>query len=228
MRGALLVLILWSCRSIDPDLDERTKRELFRMKNVPARVEPVSSAPLPARWAPGQFAVWAIAEKNFTSLLSLQVQDVSFEGAVTVKLVQLSPKLRTTAELKFSHQPNDLADARAALTQIIRVRGDARPFSYVFKKDAPDEMRDAVEPLWSALIPAVIPGPSETVQTPAARLEGCRSAQTDLPYQASGLHVKGWVHPAVPITGFVRGKANDGSITVELVEYGWSGGAPNL
>src|SRR5207248_8834753 len=98
MRWLLFPITLIACRSIDPDLDERVKTEVAKVKSLGARVEPMSSLPLPGRWAPGQFAVWEIKEKDFTTLLAMQALDPN-----TVKLTQLSGKLRVTAELKFAH-----------------------------------------------------------------------------------------------------------------------------
>jgi hypothetical protein len=156
------------------------------------------------------------------------VKEVSAEGAITLKLVSLSPKLRVTSDLKFSRQPKDVADARAALVQVIRVRGADRPFNYQFKPGGPDGMIDALEPVWASAIAELTPGPSKTVESTAATMEGCRAAQAMLPFRAVGLRLEGWVHPAVPINGLVRGKSVDGPETAELMEYGWSGGAPEL
>jgi hypothetical protein len=138
----------------------------------------------------------------------------------------LAPKRRTTAQLTFAHQPRDLADARASLRQIVRRRGDEAPFTYRFSTDVPDQMRDALEPLWGSLVPAPVPGVPQTLTTAPATLEACATAEARLAYRHTGLSLDGYVHSAVPITGMVKGAAKDGKEIVEVIDYGWDGGSP--
>jgi hypothetical protein len=233
MRPALTPLLLLcvaaaGCRSVDTELYARTKREMARFEKGFAKMEGPSTAPLPAPWARGQFAVWAITANEETTLIEAQVEDNGPQGA-TVSVVSLSPRVRTTARISFEHQPKDLGDARASLRQIIRRRGDGPSFTYRFKPDEPQEdMLDALQPLWGMLVPAPSAGEPKTVSTAAATLQGCTPVDAAFVYKHTQIAVQGYAHPAVPISGFVKGKSSEGPENVELMEYGWTGGGPAL
>jgi hypothetical protein len=224
---AATCLVLCGCHTVDPELYARTRREVGRFKEGFAKLEGPSTGPLPAPWAKGQFAVWAITADEHTTLIEVQVEDVNAEGAI-VNIVSLSPKLRTTARLSFDHQPKDLADARASIRQIVRRRGDLAPFTYRFTPGLNERMLDALQPLWGMLVPAVSSGEPQTISTAAATLQGCTPVDAAFVYRHTQVSVQGWAHPAVPISGFVKGKAADGPENVELMDYGFNGEAPAL
>jgi hypothetical protein len=223
-----LSLAVAGCRSVDTELYARTKREMGRFEKGFAKMEGPSTGPLPAPWAPGQFAVWAITTDDETTLIEAQVVYCG-PGGATVSVVSLSPRQRTTASISFEHQPKDLADARASLRQITRTRGEGPAFTYRFKPGAVQEdMLEALQPLWGMLVPALGAGEQKTVSTAAATMQGCTPVSAAFVYKHTAIAVQGYAHPAVPISGFLKGKSSEGPENVELMEYGWSGGAPAL
>jgi hypothetical protein len=227
--AVLLLLLLGSCRPpYDTEIYARTRREMARFTHGFAKTEGPSTTPLPAPWAPGQFAVWAITADERTTLVEAVVEDVA-DGGTSVSVTMLAPTLRTTARVSFDHQPKDLADARASLREIVRRRGDQKPFTYRFGPNVgAEEMRDALQPLWGTLVPTYGAGETQTVSTAAATLQGCTSVDAEFVYRHTSIAVHGWAHPAVPISGFVKGKAKGSGEDIELMEYGWTGGAPSL
>lgn len=224
---AVTCVVLCGCHTVDPEIYARTRREMGRFQHGFAKLEGPSTAPLPAPWAKGQFAVWAITADERTTLIEALVENVGPDGAV-VSIVSLAPKVRTTARLSFDHQPKDLADARASIRQIVRRRGDGAPFTYRFTPGVRDEMLDALQPLWGMLVPALAKGEPQTISTAAATLQGCTPVDAAFVYRHTAVSVQGWAHPAVPISGFVKGKVVDGPENVELMEYGFNGEAPAL
>jgi hypothetical protein len=222
-----VVVVLSGCRSVDTELYARQRRELARFQHGFAKLEAATNAPLPAPWAAGQFAVWAVTANDETTLIEAQVESASASGA-TVTVTSLSPRQRLVATVTYEHQPKDVADARASVRQIVRRRTDAETFTYRFGSGQRDEMLDALQPLWATLISTATQGDALTVSTAAATLQGCTPADAEFLYRHASVVVHGWSHPAVPISGFVRGKSSDGREEIELMEYGWSGGAPQL
>ncbi|MBL8952487.1 MAG: hypothetical protein JNK82_17035 [Myxococcaceae bacterium] len=228
MRFFVLLFPLLAACTVDHALVRRTEAELERMrKNFKAQEgPPADDASVPLPWTKGQFAVWAIREGDDTTLTSVRIEDADEEAAI-VMLTTVNPRVRTTARLTFTRQPHSLAEARDYLTQIIRRRGEEREMTYRFHKDMHTEMRDALEPLWGTLVPEKIEGPREVATTTTATMEGCQPAKGQFVFSPVGLEVRGLLHPAVPITGLVTGKATTGQ-TIELVEAGWGGGGPAL
>jgi hypothetical protein len=226
MRAPLVIVLicLVSCSSFDRAIKAQVDRELARCSKATPRVEGPSGN-VPAPWAQGQYAIWAIKSGEETTLVQASVDAVA-PNAVTVTMTTLAPKRRTAAQLTFAHQPKDLADARASLLQIVRRRGDETPFTYRFLADTPDQMRDALEPLWGSLVPAPVPGPPQTLTTAPATLESCATADARFAYRHTEIWLDGYVHSAVPITGLVKGAAKNGKEIVEVIDYGWDGGSP--
>jgi hypothetical protein len=230
---ALLLVTSAGCRSFDPDLVARTERELARCKQAFHKLEgaPPPGTPVPVPWTKGQYALWAITRPDSktapTTLTEAQIEEADSEGVI-VMITTLSPKIRTTARLTFSHQPHTRAEARDVLTQVIRRRGDDRSLTYRFHRDMPVDMRDSLEPLWATLVPEIIEeSPPETATAPAATMEGCRAAKGEFIFAPVGLEVRALVHPAVPINGVLSATAQSGEL-VELIDLGWSGGGPSL
>lgn len=225
----VLLLACAGCRSIDRDLVERTKKEMTKALEKGRRHEgpPQPGASIPVPWTKGQFAVWGITQGEYTTLTEAQVEEADENGFIVMMTI-VSPRLRTTARLTFSEQPHSRDEARDFLTQVIRRRGDERPYTYRFHRDMPVDMRDSLEPLWATLVPHPVQGPPGTAATYAATMEGCIPGQGQFIHSPLGLQFKeAWLHPAVPINGLVLGKAQSGE-TVELIDSGWSGGGPAL
>ena len=226
---ALVLLVTAGCRSIDRDLVSRTKTELAKALEKGRRHEaapgPGSSIPVP--WTKGQFAVWGVTVGEYTTLTEAQIEEADENGYI-VMITIISPRVRTTARLTFSHQPRTHDEARDFLTQVIRRRGDERATTYRFHRDMRVDMRDALEPLWATLVPQAVEGPPATAATYAVTLEGCQPGRGQFIYSPLGLELhEAWLHPAVPITGLALGKAKTGE-TVQLIDLGWSGGGPAL
>ncbi len=228
MRQLLLVPLLLTACTVDHALVRRCQSELERMKRSFKAVEgpPASDATVPLPWTKGQFAVWAIRDGDDTTLTGVRVEDADDEGAI-VMVTTVSPKVRTTARLTFKQQPHTRAQARDYLTQVIRRRGEEREMTYRFHTDMHYEMRESLEPLWGTLVPEEIEGPRETATTLTATMEGCQPGTGVFVYSPVGLEIRALLHPAVPITGLVVGRARSGEV-VELVEAGWAGGGPAL
>lgn len=230
VRSYVLFLCLAGCSSFDRELVLRTRAQLERAGTAFRQHEgpPQPQAPLPAAWAKGQFAVWAINEgdSDVTTLTAAQVEEADENGFI-VTMTIINPRLRTTARLTFSRQPRTHDEARDFLTQVIRRRGEERALTYRFHADMPVDMRDALEPLWATLVPQPVEGPPETASTLSSTMEGCRPAQARFIYSPLELEVRGLLHPAVPINGLVFAKAKSGE-TLQLIEHGWSGGGPAL
>lgn len=226
---ALLLLVTTGCRSVDRDLVNRTRAELARAlekgrRHVPP---PAPDAALPVPWTKGQFAVWGVTVGEYTTLTEAQIEEADENGYI-VMITIISPRVRTTARLTFSQQPHTHDEARDFLTQVIRRRGDERAMTYRFHRDMRVDMRDSLEPLWATLVPQTVDGPPATTATYAATLEGCRPGKGRFIYSPLGLELReAWLHPGVPISGLVLGKAQSGE-TVELIDMGWSGGGPSL
>jgi len=228
MRWPLILLPLAAACTVDPGLVRRTRAELERVKRGAPVIEaaPPADATVPLPWTKGQFAVWAIRDGDDVTLTEVQVEECDDEGAIVMVTV-VSPKVRTTARLTFKQQPHTRAEAREWLTQIIRRRGEEREMTYRFLKDMHFEMRESLEPLWGMLVPQKVEGPRETATTMTATMEGCQPGAGVFVYSPLGLEIRALLHPAVPITGLVLGRAKTGEI-VELVESGWAGGGPAL
>lgn len=230
MRALLLffALSLFGCSSVNRDFVNRTRQQLDRAAKASREHvgPPQPGAALPAPWARGQFAVWAITVGEHTTLTEAQVEEADENGFI-VMLTIINPRVRTTARLTFTHQPRTHDEARDFLTQVIRRRGEDRAFTYRFHRDMPVDMRDALEPLWATLVPQPVEGESETAATLSATMEGCHPAAGQFIYTPIGLQVRGLLHPAVPINGLVHAKAKSGEI-IELIDHGWSGGGPSL
>jgi hypothetical protein len=228
-RLAAIVLSLCACKSVNPDYVKRARAELKRYEQGQRRMRPAPEpgSPVPLPWTKGQYAVWAVKAGDETTLTAAQVEEADTDGAILM-ITTLSPRLRTTARLTFRGQPHSRDEAKAMLTQVIRRREDGRAMTYKFYEGMRVDMRDSLEPVWGTLVPTAVQGAQpQTVATTAATLEGCQPATGTFLYTPLGLELEGWLHPGVPINGLALGKAKTGE-TVELVDMGWAGGAPNL
>jgi hypothetical protein len=74
----------------------------------------------------------------------------------------------------------------------------------------------------------VAQAPKETVTVPAGSFEACAKAGVQVSIMGTTQKSTSWFHPAVPISGSVKGASEDGKWTVELLDFGTTGASSKL
>jgi hypothetical protein len=86
--------------------------------------------------------------------------------------------------------------------------------------------------LWAPLIESLVldwqDKPQELTEAPAGTFEACYKVQGSVSFAGKTWTSVGWSHPAVPITGSVKGRGVDNPSQIDLVEFGTSGAKSEL
>ena len=209
----------------NPAAQQRTDKLIASLRGHPDRVVPAASEFAVKPWAVGQWAVYVLHHIGEASVLRMAVVGKEARG-YWVEYDSQGYHHRTVMKILSSHQPKTAEEAADVALAMVRRQDDGSPTTtdLTDSSDPVTQMMRTAKSSLSGLQFQVDPSlPRQDVSATAGTFKGCFGFKLSLGLGPHARVVTGYGHPAVPVFGTVKYSSADGTMTAELIDYGYTG-----
>lgn len=217
---AVCALLLSACgASIDPVLQGKVDRYFASSSSSTFTAGPRFTSPMP--YKVGQFTVHSMLNDGKRAISRTAIVGEE-DGGWILETTSLSPTNESTTQMLVKGLDKVRSGGNLEDLDIIWVKS----------KEGNNEVQKVEGPVLSMMkgfyrkalvgfdvknLAFVDGGP---VRVPAGSFAGTSKVESEVSFLGSTYKGTSWHHPSVPINGMVKSSANDGSSTMELLEFG--------
>jgi hypothetical protein len=229
---AALALALVACGpSISPAMKSATDQLVSGASTAPRNEgQPPNLEPM--RWAVGQWTLTrAVNEKGEPTITRTSVVGRE-DGGWWIETENQDYYRHGITKVLYATQPTTPEEALDAVRKIV-TREDGKAEQVMdFTKDDPAmaiAKRFAGRFMKTGVVVTIPPESArEDAKVPAGAFRRCAKIGAKIEAGPFSFQATSWFHPAVPLSGSVKGVSSDGKWTMELLDYGTSGATSRM
>jgi hypothetical protein len=217
--------------SIRPELKASTDQLARSATGAHQEAAPRSYRPM--RWAEGQWIllrqVNAKGEPSVTRVAIIGRE----AGGFWIEQETQDYYRRTFSKILYARQPETADDAVDVVRKLVSRGDDGKVQELDFTRPDPGLaltkaiMRSTIKNL-AYTVPEVGSSEREDATVAAGRFRGCAKVPMTVSFGPVTRDLVTWYHPAVPLSGAVKGQSADGEWKTELLDYGLTGAVSRM